>query len=500
MSDSRPAVSHPNLGSFDNSYSKLPESFFERVQPSPCPSPSLVQFNETLAGELGLKLEGIDKIALAQIFSGQVIPEGCTPIALAYAGHQFGHFVPQLGDGRAILLGEIINSQGARKDLQLKGSGPTRFSRRGDGRYALGPALREYLVSEAMHALGIPTTRSLALVLTGDTVYRGTQQAGAICTRVASSHLRVGSFEYFAAKGEQDSLKILADYAIHRHFSQALAEKIPYQVFLRDVIAAQAKLIAHWMQVGFIHGVMNTDNCSVAGETLDYGPCAFMDSYDPNKVFSSIDQKGRYAFGNQAEIAHWNLNSFASCLLPLLHQDRDQAVQIAESELNKFSEQFNQHWLKGMMEKIGIFNSTEADLSYLKNFMQLMAKHSSDYTLSFRFLSDALKAHNSTRLLNLFPDNTEVTEWLVSWRTRLLTQSLETDVLAEKMNARNPAFIPRNHRIAEVISAAEHSQDFAPFQNLLEILSKPFQDQPRHSEYMRPPTPEEQVHATFCGT
>ena len=377
---------------FDNSYSRLPENFYERIDPIAVKNPKLIRFNKLLAEEIGLDPIK-DNNHLETIFSGNVLPKDSDPIALAYAGHQFGHFVPQLGDGRAVLLGEVSNHDGFRFDIQLKGSGPTSFSRGGDGRAPLGPVIREYIMSEAMHFLNIPTTRSLAMVATDELVSRETLLPGGVLTRIASSHIRVGTFEYFAAQGDQKNLKLLADYAINRHYSNIDESNNRYQIFLESVCDKQASLIAKWMEVGFIHGVMNTDNTSISGETIDYGPCAFMDSYHPETVFSSIDHHGRYAYGNQPNIAQWNLARLSECLLPLIDNDSNKAITIAEEILDSFGRKFEDYWFSGMCEKIGLPGSKKNNRALLQDLLKLMQKNQSDFTLTFWYLSAVSYTH-----------------------------------------------------------------------------------------------------------
>src|SRR5947209_3214137 len=388
-------AAHPYLGSmtvhfpFENTYAALPANFFARVAPTPVTSPRLIKLNRQLAAHLGLDPDRLASPEGVEILAGKRIPDGAEPIAMAYAGHQFGHFVPQLGDGRAILLGEVIDADGVRRDIQLKGSGPTPFSRRGDGRAALGPVLREYIVSEAMAALGIATTRSLAAVMTGESVLRETALPGAVLTRVASSHIRVGTFQYFAARGDTDGVRQLADHAIARHYPDAKSAMRPYHALLEGVVARQADLVARWLLVGFIHGVMNTDNCSISGETIDYGPCAFMDQYDPAQIFSSIDEQGRYAYANQPRIALWNLTRLAECLLPLFSDNQEQAIEQAQFILAEFAETFTAAYQAGLREKLGLFTARDGDPALVQDLLDTMAKNQADFTLTFRRLSDA---------------------------------------------------------------------------------------------------------------
>ena len=433
---------------FQNTYAALPANFFARVAPTPVASPRLIKLNRPLAVHLGLDPERLSSPEGAEILAGQRVPDGADPIAMAYAGHQFGHFVPQLGDGRAILLGEVIDADGVRRDIQLKGSGPTPFSRRGDGRAALGPVLREYIVSEAMAALGIPTTRSLAAVVTGENVMRETPLPGAVLTRVASSHIRVGTFQFFAARGDTEGVRRLADHVIARHYPQAADAERPYHALLEAVIARQAELVARWLLVGFIHGVMNTDNSSISGETIDYGPCAFMDHYDPATVFSSIDEQGRYAYANQPRIALWNLTRFAECLLPLFSDDQEKAVAEAQSILGDFAENFSTAYQAGLRSKIGLFTARDDDPALVQDLLDAMAKNQADFTLTFRRLSDAaLGPDGDAEVRQLFADPTAYDDWAVRWRQRI---SGEPQAAAERqaaMRAVNPAFIPSNHRV-----------------------------------------------------
>ncbi|MGJ5149563.1 protein adenylyltransferase SelO [Bradyrhizobium sp. HKCCYLR1023] len=485
---------------FQNSYATLPDNFFARVAPTPVAAPRLIKLNRPLAAELGLNPAELETPEGAEILAGKTVPEGAEPIAMAYAGHQFGHFVPQLGDGRAVLLGEVVDRNGVRRDIQLKGSGPTPFSRRGDGRAALGPVLREYIVSEAMAALGIPTTRSLAAVVTGEQVYRGTALPGAVLTRVATSHIRVGTFQYFAARQDVDAVRRLADHVIHRHYPDLAGTERPYHALLDAVIARQAKLIAEWLLVGFIHGVMNTDNTSVSGETIDYGPCAFMDAYDPKRVFSSIDEFGRYAFANQPRIAMWNLTRLAECLLPLFGDDKDQAIKEAEAALDGFATQFTDAHQAGLRRKLGLFTRAEGDQPLAQALFDAMAAARADFTLTFRRLSDAAGSGDLSEVRVLFEDPTGFDEWAQRWRQRLAEEPQTAAERSAAMRKVNPAFIPRNHRIEAVITAAVENDDYAPFEELHAVLARPYDDQPDRADYADPPQPEEQVLQTFCGT
>jgi uncharacterized protein YdiU (UPF0061 family) len=486
---------------FDNSYARLPSLFYERVDPSPVSAPQLVKLNRDLAVQLGLDPDELATPAGVEILSGKRIPEGAEPIATAYAGHQFGQFVPQLGDGRAILLGELVDRNGVRRDVQLKGSGRTPFSRGGDGRAALGPVLREYIVSEAMQALGIPTTRALAAVMTGDEVIRETYLPGAVLTRVASSHIRIGTFQFFAARGDVDAVRALADHAVARHYPEAAGAARPYLALLEGVIARQADLVAQWLLVGFIHGVMNTDNMSIAGETIDYGPCAFMDVYDPATVFSSIDQFGRYAYANQPAIAQWNLTRLAECLLPLLAEDQDAAVEQAQEALSAFATRFEDQYNGGLRRKLGIASGRDRDVALAQDLLERMTAGKADFTLTFRRLCDAaLGPEGDAAVRSLFEDPASYDEWAGRWRSRLEEEPQEGAMRRASMQRVNPAFIPRNHCVEAVIQAAVEKQDFAPFEELLTVLSRPYEDQPRFASYAEPPPPDGRVYKTFCGT
>jgi serine/tyrosine/threonine adenylyltransferase len=486
---------------FEHTYAALPANFFARVAPTPVAAPRLIKLNRALAIHLGLDPDRLSSPEGTEVLAGKRVPEGADPIAMAYAGHQFGQFVPQLGDGRAILLGEVIDADGVRRDIQLKGSGPTPFSRRGDGRAALGPVLREYIVSEAMATLGIATTRSLAAVMTGESVLRETPLPGAVLTRVAASHIRVGTFQYFAARGDTEGVRRLADHVIGRHYPQFADDDRPYHALLEGVIARQADLVARWLLVGFIHGVMNTDNTSISGETIDYGPCAFMDHYDPAMVFSSIDELGRYAYANQPRIALWNLTRFAECLLPLLAEDQDKAVEQAQSALGEFAESFNAAYQAGLRKKLGLFTARDDDFVLAQDLLDAMAKNHADFTLTFRRLSEAALAPvDDSGVRQLFADPTAYDEWAVRWRQRISEEMQDPATRQSAMRLVNPAFIPRNHRIEAVIDAAINRDDFAPFEELLTVLSKPYEDQPAFASYAEPPEPHQRVLQTFCGT
>ncbi|MGJ8696282.1 MAG: protein adenylyltransferase SelO [Verrucomicrobiaceae bacterium] len=462
---------------FKNTYARLPGTFFQKVDPTPVSSPSLIAINHDLCADLGINPASLETDRGLAFLSGNEIPKGAEPLAMAYSGHQFASFNPQLGDGRAILLGEVSG-----KDIQLKGSGPTPYSRRGDGRSALGPVLREYLLSEAMHALGVPTTRALAAVTTGEQVVREELEPGGILTRVASSHLRIGTVQYFAARQDLESLAHLVDYAISRHHPAATNAL----ELLQGVIARQAQLIAQWMSIGFIHGVMNTDNMSLTGETIDYGPCAFMDRYNPAQKYSFIDRQGRYAYQNQPGIAQWNLTRLAEALLPLLGEDEDSAVASAKDALEQFPDLYKSARLQVFSKKIGLPNNS--DWSINQDLLDLMADQQADFTLTFRHL-----ASSEPDFLAQFKNPTPAQDWLTRWKNH--PHQIDHDL----MRRTNPIFIPRNHRVAEVIKAA-YAGDFGPFHRLHHILNHPFTEQPQNESFEQSPAPEEIVCNTFCGT
>lgn len=478
---------------FDNSYARLPESFYARLHPVPVRAPQLAMLNHTLAESLGLDIRALSAEETALLFAGNVLPAAAQPIAQAYAGHQYGHFT-MLGDGRAILFGEHLTPAGSRFDIQLKGSGQTPFSRRGDGRAALAPMLREYLISEAMHALGVPTTRSLAVVTTGESVMRETVLPGAILTRVAASHIRVGTFEYVVRIGGAESIKILADYAIQRHYPALGEADNPYLALLHSVIERQASLVAKWLLVGFIHGVMNTDNMAISGETIDYGPCAFMDVYDPDTVFSSIDHHGRYRYRNQPHIAQWNLARFAETLLPLLHSVQEEAVALAEAAIHQFPAIFQEYWLAGMRKKLGLFTAEAEDIALIEILLTWMQQHQADYTNTFRALAAESLPHDA-----LF-QNAEFVEWHARWQARLSRQSESRQSSFHLMRAHNPAIHPRNHRVEEALTAASEQGDYSLLQRLLAAVTNPYADEPEYHDYRTPPAPSECVYQTFCGT
>jgi len=478
---------------FDNTYTKLPGKMFSKVMPTPVSFPDIAIFNSTLAKDLGLNGEELKSNHGAEILGGNTIPSGAEPIAQAYAGHQFGHFT-MLGDGRAILLGEHISPDGKRFDLQLKGAGRTPYSRGGDGRAALGPMLREYLISEAMHALRIPTTRSLAVVKTGEAVIRETHLPGAILTRVASSHIRVGTFQFIANWGTVEELKEFADYTIERHYPEVKDQQEPYLVLLQKVIENQASLISKWMLIGFIHGVMNTDNMTISGETIDYGPCAFMDTYHPSTVFSSIDIRGRYAYANQPTIGGWNLARFAESLLPILHDNQDEAVKKAQEQISNYPKLYQQHWINGMKKKLGLLNDEENDKLLIDELLNLMKNNKADFTNTFLALTyDDLE---KTELHGI----KEFEEWYKKWQERLIRQEQLKEEIFETMKIHNPVVIPRNHRVEEALEAAVELGDYTVLNKLLHVLSNPFEYDVEKEEYCKVPERSDEPYQTFCGT
>lgn len=478
---------------FDNSYAQLPSTFFSRLNPSPVGAPKLIKLNQPLAISLGLDPEALQSEEGIAVLAGNQIPEGAAPLAQAYAGHQFGHFT-MLGDGRALLLGEQITPTGERFDLQLKGSGRTPYSRGGDGRAALGPMLREYIISEAMHGLGIPTTRSLAVVATGEPVRRETALPGAVLTRIAASHIRVGTFQYVSNWGTVEELRLLADYTLQRHYPEIDATPDRFLRLLQAVIERQAALIAKWMLVGFIHGVMNTDNMAISGETIDYGPCAFMNEFDPATVFSSIDRQGRYAYGNQPPIAGWNLARFAESLLPLLDPEQAKAIELAQEAISTFPKLFQGQWLAGMRAKLGLFHAAEADEGLIKALLGLMQSQRADYTNTFRALT--LEQPQET-VLGCTP---AFAQWQERWQARLGQQSESKQEAQELMRRSNPAVIPRNHRVEQALEAAVNQSDYSVMDRLLTALADPFAYSPEQDEFAAPPPPSTQPYRTFCGT
>ncbi len=491
---------------FDNSYARELTGLYAPWQAARVPQPTMRKLNQTLAAQLGLDVALLDGELGAAIFSGNLAPAGATPLAQAYSGHQFGRFSGQLGDGRALLLGEVIDTLGQRRDIAFKGSGATPFSRGGDGKATLAPMLREYLISEAMHALGIPSTRALAVVSTGEAVVRETVLPGAVLTRVASSHLRVGTFQFVAAQDDESALRQLADYAIARHDATLADHENPYLSFLQAVSERQAALLAQWMLVGFIHGVMNTDNMTISGETIDYGPCAFMDSYDPNTVFSSIDRQGRYAYGNQPQIAQWNLARLAETLLSLIDPDPARAVQLATAVLDSFPQRYQAHWLKGMRDKLGWVGEQPGDMELAKDFLMSMEGQDVDFTLAFRALPELLESaanQAASGLRALYQDSAKLDRWLPLWRQRVLNQALVPEALAQRasaMRAVNPAYIPRNHLVEQALNAALQG-DFEAFEQLLEVLQNPYQERAEWASYAEPgPASAAACYRTFCGT
>ena len=477
-----------------NSYIGLPEEFYQQIDPTPVKNPSLLIFNDALADSLNIELTEDDKL---NFFSGTKIPKDSIPVALNYSGHQFGNFVHQLGDGRAILLGEVRNKNES-YDIQLKGSGQTKFSRQGDGRSALGPVLREYILSEAMYHLGIPTTRSLAAVATGEHVVRDSFEPGGILTRVAKSHLRVGTFEYFASRQQWEDLKLLADFAIQRHFPKIRETDNHYLELLKKVASNQSILIANWMSVGFIHGVMNTDNFTISGETIDYGPCAFLDEYHPGKVFSSIDQNGRYAYGNQPSIASWNLASLAGCLIAFIDKDSDKANELATEVLENYSIDTNQRILDLMCKKIGLDGSKKNNQEILRNLLKLMMDNESDFTITFRSLSDIL-LNNSDNFLAQFHQKNEVSGWINNWKSALNLENKNVGEIISNLNNTNPMYIPRNHQVQKAIEES-YLGNFKVLEEMLDVLKNPFQENVSLSHYSEAPSEQQRVTQTFCGT
>lgn len=479
---------------FDNSFTRLPHSFYSKLNPTPVRAPGLSVLNESLAVSLGLSAEALRSEYGVATLAGNTIPEGAMPLAQAYAGHQFGYF-NMLGDGRAILIGEQITPSGERFDIQLKGPGRTPYSRGGDGRAALGPMLREYIISEAMYGLGIPTTRSLAVVSTGQSVIRESELPGAILTRVAASHLRVGTFQYASNWGGIEDLRALADYTLQRHYPEADGSENRYLALLQAVMKRQASLIAKWQLVGFIHGVMNTDNMAISGETIDYGPCAFMDVYHPDTVFSSIDREGRYAYGNQPNIGGWNLARFAETILPLLNDNELKAVEIAEDTLGEYFDLYQRNWLDGMRAKLGIFHEEEQDETLIQNLLNLMQQHRADYTNTFRALTLGICEEHSS----LF-GSTEYAHWYEQWQARLERQQHSKDDVRQLMRRSNPAVIPRNHRVEEALDAASQEGDYSVMQRLLNVLSEPFAYSTEQEEYTSLPAASTRPYRTYCGT
>lgn len=478
---------------FDNSYARMPDSLYVRLNPIPVRAPQVAILNTTLADSLGLDINSLSEQDAASLFAGNLLPDGAQPLAQAYAGHQFGNFTI-LGDGRAILLGEHLTPTGERFDIQLKGSGQTPFSRQGDGRAALAPMLREYIISEAMYALNIPTTRSLAVVTTGESVRRETPLPGAILTRVAASHIRVGTFEYLVRTGNIEGIKILADHVIQRHYPDLSKADNPYLALLNRVIDRQASLVAKWLLVGFVHGVMNTDNMTISGETIDYGPCAFMDTYDPNIVFSSIDHHGRYRYGKQPDAAQWNLARFAETLLSLLHPTQEQSIALAEEAIHAFPGIFQKYWLTGIRKKLGLFTEETEDLQLIETLLAWMQKYEMDYTNCFHALASASIPSDAPF------NNATFIEWHTHWQARLSRQSYSKESSVNLMLANNPAIIPRNHRVEEALTVASEQGDYTQLHQLLAAVTNPYIETSDYKDYRTPPPPSDRVYQTFCGT
>ena len=477
-----------------NSYIGLPEEFYQVVNPTPVRNPKTLIFNEDLADSLDIKLKDEE---VSNFFSGNGLPEDSVPIALNYAGHQFGNFVQQLGDGRAVLLGEI-NAKDGTYDLQLKGSGKTMFSRQGDGRSALGPVIREYILSEAMYYLGVPTSRALAAIATGEHVARETFEPGGVLTRIAKSHLRVGTFEYFASRQQLNDVKMLADFAIQRHYPEIRETEKHYLELLKKVATNQSKLVSKWMSIGFIHGVMNTDNFTISGETIDYGPCAFLDEYHPGKVFSSIDQNGRYAFGNQPSIASWNLASLAGCLIAFIDKDSDKANELATEVLDNFSKETNQRILDLMCEKIGLNGGKKENQTLLRNLLKIMMDNEADYTITFRNLSKVL-FEDSDEFFNQFSEKKEINAWLNNWKQALKNEYNDLSKLTDRLNRINPVYIPRNHQVQLAIDLA-YENDFSKMLEMIEVFKNPFKEVSEYVSYSQAPLEKEKIRRTFCGT
>ena len=493
---------------FENSYAQRLDGYYVLHNGDLAPKPRLIKFNSKLAKSLGFDLQNLDQSQIAAMLSGGTHPRGAMPLAQAYAGHQFGGFSAQLGDGRAILLGEVIDCSATRVDLHLKGSGRTPFSRGGDGKATLGPVLREYLLGEAMHALQVPTTRGLSVVLTGEKVMRDRLLTGAVLGRVASSHIRVGTFQFMAARGEIDKVKLLADYAIERHFNALKDQPNCYLEFLKRVIDAQAQLVARWMSIGFVHGVMNTDNMTISGETIDYGPCAFQDSYNSAALYSSIDHRGRYAYNNQASAAKWNLARLAETLLGLIAEDQDQALELASAAINDFDSLYQNYWLHQMRSKLGLFSKAEKDLALISDLLKIMQEYQIDFTQCFRALSQVLRqtraqgAKDSQYFAEFKGawDAPVYQQWQQRWLTRLAADSQSIEQKANLMEGVNPLYIPRNHKVEEALQAAENDNDFAPFERLLDLLTTPYTLREGADEYAAPAPAAFGKYQTFCGT
>jgi uncharacterized protein YdiU (UPF0061 family) len=492
------SVAAPPLFAFDNSYVRELRGLYEPWQATPAPAPRLLALNEELAVELGVDADALRTPEGVAVLVGNATPEGASPVAQAYAGHQFGGFSPRLGDGRALLVGEVLDVHGRRRDLHLKGSGRTPFARGGDGKAAVGPMLREYVIGEALHALGIPTSRALAVVATGDHVVRETILPGAVLARVAASHLRVGTFEYAAAHGDPALVRRLADHAIARHHPDALEAENRYLAFFEAVVNAQASLVARWMLVGFIHGVMNTDNMAISGETIDYGPCAFMEAFDPATVFSSIDHGGRYAYGNQPRVAQWNLARLAETLLPLFHGETDAAVAAATDVLQSFADRHDEYWAQGMRAKLGLAEGRPDDRALIDDLLALLHDQRVDFTSCFRALSSSLLG-DAARARSLFAEPSAFDAWWDRWRARLSFQASDPQATASAMDRINPIYIPRNHHVEEALAAAT-AGDLRPFSRLLDVVAQPFDERPGLDPYAAPAPPSFGAYRTFCGT
>lgn len=495
-------MNHSPCPEFDNSYAQLPGQFYTRLLPVPVSKAGLIRINLSLASYLGFDPMWLESENGTAMIAGNFVPEDADPIATVYAGHQFGSWNPQLGDGRAILLGEVIADDGVRYDIQLKGSGRTPYSRSGDGRSPLGPVLREYIVSEAMATLGVPTTRALAAATTGEFVHRETRLPGAVLTRVAQSHIRIGTIQFFASRQDYESLKLLTSHIIQRHYPQAKHAANPVREMLDGVIAAQARLIALWQSLGFIHGVMNTDNMLLSGETVDYGPCAFMDEFDAGTVYSSIDHGGRYAYRNQAQIAHWNLSVLTQALLPLLDDDQDKALASGQAAIDAFPHLYQAAFQQRMSEKLGLGKQDSVATSLIQELLELMQQEKTDFTLTFRRLSDLVNPPTASGggvgLIFDLPKGFEA--WLDRWHHKLGENPMDTGQRQAAMYAVNPVYIPRNHLVQEAIVAAERQQNFEPFNRLVDVLSTPFDFDRSHTRFATPPLPEQVVRETFCGT
>jgi len=482
-----------NIGwTFDNTYSKLPSDLLTKQHPIPVKSPKLIILNESLSRDLDLDFTKINDQNLSQLFSGNILPSGSNPIAQAYAGHQFGHFT-MLGDGRAVLMGEHLSKNGDRYDIQFKGSGKTPYSRSGDGRAALGPMLREYIISESMHALGVPTTRSLAVVKTGENVIRETHLQGAVLTRVAGSHIRVGTFQYIAATQKEENLKVLFNYVINRHYPNIKNSKNQALDLLKTIMNIQIDLVLEWMRIGFIHGVMNTDNVSICGETIDYGPCAFMDTYNPDTVFSSIDQQGRYSFSNQPKIIKWNLARFAECIITLIDSNKDKAIEIATEAINSFEKIYEEKWLNMMRDKLGLFGEDMNDQNLIMELLRWMHKNKADYTNTFCFLMNEKFSDNK-----IYNDESFLV-WKKKWEGRLKLDNNSQEKNLELMRSVNPLIIPRNHKVEEALEAA-NINNLTPMKNLLKVLENPYTNQEKISEYQFLKENKNKRYQTFCGT